>query len=454
MSTREFPALGFDPAPGTISAIQQMVDNLGTVAKDLGEARDTMLKVGQGGSIWEGKAAEAFHGKVGEVPGYLAKAHQSLGDAAKVLEGWANDLNSMQRTAADYETQAEAALRTLRSAQANPNLGLAGQQFDTGQALREAQSKYDAAKAQVDTANADLEHIHQAATRLLEQHQGLADEVAKALRKAKDEAPEEPGFFGRIGEWMNDIAEGIANLAKDAWQFIKDHADLIAKIGDVLSAIGTVLSVVAVATSWIPGVNAVTAAAAVGVSAAAMGTHLLAKAAGADVSWTKIGFDAIGMIPGGGSAKGVVGAVKVLPKAIKAGKNAAKFAEEGSKVAKGISAATKTISRAGVQKVGANANLVNNLFVKPVNKVAGLLGREAPLLDKLAVRSVETGGKTLLRTTEMVHTAHSGAAVIAGAAVETVKQGAVTVGKWEAQPYIDNAKDNAMSTFQNAVSGR
>jgi hypothetical protein len=112
--------------------------------------------------------------------------------------------------------------------------------------------------------------------------------------------------------------------------------------------------------------------------------------------------------------------------------------------------ATKTISRAGVHKIGTNANLVNK-GIKDINAVSGKL---LPKIGELSVASVERGGKTLLRTKEMVHTAQSGAAVIADATVETVKQGAITVGKWEAQPYIDNAKDSAMRTFQNAVSGR
>lgn len=438
MSPTTYPALGFDPAPGTVGSIQQLVANLGSVARDLGDAHDTMLKVGQGGSIWEGKAAEAFQGKVGELPGYLSKANHSLGDAAKVLDSWATDLSSMQRTAADYEAQAEAALRAVTSAQGNPDLGLANQTFDTDQALKDAQGRYDAAKRQLDKANADLEHIREAAKRLLHQHQGLADEVARALRDAKDEAPEEPGFFDRIGEWIGGIVDGIKDLAKDAWQFVKDHADLIAKIGDVLSAIGTVLSIVAVATSWIPGVNAITAAAAVGVSAAAMGAHVLAKAAGADVSWTKIGFDALGMIPGAGSAKGAVGAAKILPKAIKAGKAAATVAEDGAKLAKGANAAREVMSAASIQRIGANANVYN----KTVGRVFGTV----------EVKSVATGGKNLLRMPAMAHTATSGGAVIAGTGVEVVRQGAVTVGKWEAQPYIDNAKETGASIFHRVAA--
>jgi hypothetical protein len=91
------------------------------------------------------------------------------------------------------------------------------------------------------TASAgELEVIRDAAKRLLQQHSDLADQVADALRKAKDEAPEEPGLFDRIGEMLGDLIDGIKELATDVWNFVKEHADVIAKIGEVLSKVGNV----------------------------------------------------------------------------------------------------------------------------------------------------------------------------------------------------------------------
>ncbi|CAM4202957.1 flagellar export protein FliJ [Kibdelosporangium persicum] len=294
-----YPAIGFNPAPGTVGSVTSVADNMSTVAKELNEAYTSLTSIGRGGSVWEGEAASGFQGKVGELPDYLDKARRSLGDASKVLQDWAADLESMQRTAQDYEAQAKKALQAVRNAENNPDLGLAGQMFDTEEALRTAQQRFDQAKQQLTNAENDLTAIREQAKRLLEQHQELADRVADALRRAKDEAPEEPGFFDRIGEALSDIVDGVKELAGDVWNFVKEHADVIAKIGTVLSAVGNVLGVVAIATCWIPGVNAVTATAAAVVSGAAAGTKLLAKAAGADVSWTSIGMDAIGVIPGG-----------------------------------------------------------------------------------------------------------------------------------------------------------
>lgn len=323
-----YPALGFDPAPGVVDRVQGMTDNLASVATELGEAHAALTSIGKSDSVWEGQASYAFQGKVGELPSYLDKAHRSLGDAAKVLHGWVDDLSSLQRTAGEYEVDAQKALQAVQSAHSNPDLGLGGQRFDTAEALQDAQARFDAAKSQLNRAKGDLEEIRQAAKRLFEQHQELADRVAEALHRAKDEAPEEPGFFDRIGEALGDLVEGIQELAGDVWNFVKEHADVIAKIGDVLSAIGNVLGVVAIATCWIPGVNAVTATAAAVVSGAAAGTKLLAKAAGADVSLASIGLDALGAIPGGSV---IAGGKNAVTQAIRAGKGINKIPIAGVK---------------------------------------------------------------------------------------------------------------------------
>ncbi|GAA1966884.1 putative T7SS-secreted protein [Amycolatopsis minnesotensis] len=451
-----YPALGFDPAPGVVATVTGVATTLGKVATDIGIAHDDLTKLNRSDGFWEGDGAQAFKGTVGEVPDYLNKAHTSLADASRTLGKWAEDLGTMQRQAAEFEQQAAAAQSQVTRAQGNPNLKLAGQSFEDPAQLQEAENALGAAQQQVTKAQDDLDAIRGAAKRLREQHLDLAGQVAAALRRAKDEAPEEPGMLERIGNAIGKMVDGIKDLAGKAWQWVKDHADVIAKIGDVLSAVGTVLSVVAAATSWIPGVNAVTAAAAVGVSAAAAGTHLLAKAAGANVSWSTIAFDGLGMIPGAGAGKGALGAAKVLPKAVKAGRNAAKFAEEGSKMASGARAMGKTFSRAGSQQIGGGANLVNK-GIDGVNKVAKFLGKEGEGIQNLTVNSWKPGGRSLATlglTEKALHTAESGAAVAAGAAVVTGKQAVVTVGKWEAEPYVEQGREAVSQGVSKALGGR
>jgi uncharacterized protein YukE len=83
-----YPALGFDPAPGTVNAVQSLAENLQKVAVDIGQAHDRLDNIGKDKGIWQGKAAQAFEQKVGPLPDYLHKANQSLGDAGKVLGQW------------------------------------------------------------------------------------------------------------------------------------------------------------------------------------------------------------------------------------------------------------------------------------------------------------------------------------------------------------------------------
>ncbi len=446
--TPEYPALGFDPAPGAVTTVESVAADLQQVATKMGSAHEALAKIGHQDGLWEGEAAEAFLGTVDELPKYLDQAHRSLTGAARTLSQWSYDLSSMQQKARSFEAEAVAAQQRIREAESNPNLRLAGQRFPDQASLQEAEHKLAEAQAAVNKSNADLKAILEQAKRLLQQHDEVAKGVEDALRRAAEEAPEKPGLLERLGNALDQLGADISDAAGKAWQWIQDHADMIAKIGDVLSTVGTVLSVVAAATSWIPGVNAVTACAAVGVSAAAVGTHALAKAAGAKVSWSTMAFDAIGMIPGGGAAKGGLAATKILPKATNSGKTAAKFAESG-KVAAGAEASAKSLNRSGAQAVGSRANMVNNV----ISKFGG---------EGLAVNSWKTGESAMLTGSEKVaHTAQSGSAVAAGTGVLATEKGAVMVGKWEAQPYIEkgetavkDAAGNAAHGFQNALAAR
>lgn len=126
---RDYPALGFDPAPGATERVGALAADLGSVATELGAAQQALTSIGHSSGIWQGDAAEAFHDKLGELPEYLEKANRSLGDAARALDQWSADLSSMQRTAARYEAEATQMLQRLQAAESSPDLGLAGQTF-------------------------------------------------------------------------------------------------------------------------------------------------------------------------------------------------------------------------------------------------------------------------------------------------------------------------------------
>lgn len=361
-----YPALGFDPAPGTAGKAEALAQDFGRVARELGEAHSALIQIGRGGGIWQGEAAEKFQARLGELPGFLDKAHRSLGDGAKALGQWASDLSSMQTTAAHYEAQAAEARQRLNHARSNPDLGLAGRTFTDAQSLQQAESRYHAAAAELNTAQRELNDIRDMAKRLLAQHEDLASQVANALKRAKDEAIKEPGFFDRLGEAFDKFAHGVADLAAKTWQWVKDHAEDIKKIGDVLSTVSSVLGVIAIATAAFEPVGAIFAAAAGVTSVAAMAAHGVAKAAGADVSWTSIAGDALGAVPFvGGVAKGA----KIASLAKNAGVAAnAATAARATKIASSLQSTTgKAMSL--VEKAGMRGS------TKLILKGEGMAGR-------------------------------------------------------------------------------
>lgn len=448
-----FPALGFNPTPGNTGTVSTLASNFLTVSGHLEQAREAMVKAGRTGGFWAGDAAEAFHGDIGQLPDYLDKATKSLGDAGKALDGWANDLTTLQHSAADYEQQAETAIRQVDAAQSNPDLALAGEEFSDQQSLEQAQQRLTTAESELGQAEADLNEIREQAMRLFGQHQDLVREVEDALNKAKDEAPNKPGgFFHDLGAAFGSVLNGISSLAKNTWNFVKKHANVIAKIGDVLSAVGTVLSVAAAATAEIPVVGEVVEVASLGVNAEALGAHALAKAAGANVSDVTLAGDALGMIPGGSMLKGLSGVGKVARVAKSAGK-AIKAGENGARLADGAAAASREVTEISTEQLGKWAHQAQSV----ASHVPGMSG----LATKISVDSVTVGGKMVEKAGKMVniggttlYTASNTTAQVAGAAAGTVKKLAPKVAEWESQPYLGNAEDSAKSFADKLVHGQ
>ncbi|MGH3917193.1 MAG: putative T7SS-secreted protein, partial [Pseudonocardiaceae bacterium] len=285
-----FEALGFDPAPGQLASIESVGQRFTVVSRALGDAHQALTRIGRADDIWQGAAAQAFQNTVGELPGYLDKAHQSLGEASRALRLWHTDLASMQQRAADLEAGARTALQALEQAQANPDLGLGGQYFSDPGSLQAAQQRLDAAFAAVRQAETELEAVREQARRLLAQHTELADEVAQALDRAREIAPEEPGFFERLGETLgralDDAVEGIRDslvaLAEASWQLIEDNANLIAAVSDVLADLSTIVGAAGDIYGFFPtpvtlGLDTAFNVVGLGLQGLALGGHLLAR---------------------------------------------------------------------------------------------------------------------------------------------------------------------------------
>jgi phage shock protein A len=312
VSAREFPALGFDPAPGELDGITDLAGKYRAVSTDLTEADDSIRQIVRKQGIWQGEASEAFARRIGPLPRYLEGAARSMGEAADALEGWSRDLGELQKRAADLEARAEAAAKAAEEARANPDLALANRTFPDQPSLQIAQRLLDNAGRQLQTAIDGCQNIQDAAKRLQQEHTEAAGRVAEALRKAKELAPDEPDVLDKltdaVGGALGDLTNTLADGVDEAVNFVQDHAELIAKLSDVSGDVGNALGLVGEFLP--PPADVVASAVATGLGVTALQGHALAKAAGADVAPETLIFDGIGtgtsllgaFLPPGGAA--------------------------------------------------------------------------------------------------------------------------------------------------------
>ncbi|SFW57650.1 putative T7SS-secreted protein [Amycolatopsis australiensis] len=316
MSARDFPALGFDPAPGDLDGITDLAGKYRAVSKDLTEADDSLRQIVRKQGIWQGEASEAFARRIGPLPQYLEGAARSMGEAADALEKWSQDLGDLQKRAADLEARAEAAAQAAEQARANPDLALANRTFPDQQSLQIAQRLLDNAGQQLQTAIDGCQNIQDAAKQLQQEHTDAASRVAEALRKAKELAPDEPDVLDKLsdalGGALGDLANTFADGVDAAWNFVQDHAELVSKLSDVVGDIGNGLGVLSDVVP--PPADKLASVVATGLGLGALSGHLVAKAAGADVSTETLIFDVAG------AATSLAGVADVLPDtAIKVG---------------------------------------------------------------------------------------------------------------------------------------
>ncbi len=346
-----FPHIGWDPTPGSVEDTRDLAKQLGKLAGELGTALGELERIETG--AWKGKTAVAFSEYVGkDVTPLIRKSHESFDKASRALHRWADDLQEFQVRADRLEKSAGDKLDAKAEAQ-----GKAGS--DGSMELGKASSAVDGV----------IQKVHE----LEEDYRAAARQVSKELDKAGDIAPDEPGFWDKLGH-------GIANAWDATGDWLKEHADLIKEIGDILSDVTAILGVLAIITLPFEPLGAIFGAAAVLTSGMALLAHSVAKASGADVSWLTMGTDALGLLPGIGLlGKGA----KVASKAA-AAERIAEFGS-GFKVS-GIERAFNVIATGDMAKSveGGVGLLGRRIVLGGAGKDLGLLSHESGAMSRLA----------------------------------------------------------------------
>ncbi|WP_308310817.1 enoyl-CoA hydratase/isomerase family protein [Streptomyces sp. GbtcB6] len=330
---------------------RDLAKQLGKLAGELGTALGELERIETG--AWKGKTAIAFSEYVGQdVTPLIRKSHESFDKASRALHRWADDLQDFQDRADRLEKSAGEKLDAKAKAQAKAG-------SDGSTELGEASSAVDGV----------IQKVHE----LEEDYRAAARQVSKELDKAGDIAPDEPGFWDKLGH-------GIANAWDATGDWLKEHADLIKEIGDILSDVTAILGVLAIITLPFEPLGAIFGAAAVLTSGMALLAHSVAKASGADVSWLTMGTDALGLLPGIGLlGKGA----KVASKAA-AAERIAEFGS-GFKVS-GIERAFNVIATGDMAKSveGGIGLLGRRIVLGGAGKDLGLLSHESGAMSRLS----------------------------------------------------------------------
>lgn len=341
--------IGWDPTPGDVTDTRELAKKLGGLATELGNAVRDLERIECG--AWKGKTALAFTEYIGQdVTPLVRKSHESFDKASRALHRWAGELQDFQDEADRLDKSAGRKLEAR--AEAKPNTEESGK------------------------ASGDVDGVIQQVNDLEDRYGRAAGAISKELDKAGDIAPDEPGFWDKL-------TKGVADAWDATGQWIKDHADMIKMIGDLLSDLSGILGMLAIITAPFEPIGAIFATAAVVTSGLALVSHLVAKAAGADVSWVSIGFDALGSLPGiGAFSKGV--------KVADGGVAAARAGQLG-KGFKGVSTISRNIVGVGDNVAGAATLTFRTKTIGLGGlKAGGFISTEGGLMNRMSLVAEQT----------------------------------------------------------------
>ncbi|MEU0407383.1 putative T7SS-secreted protein [Streptomyces griseorubiginosus] len=260
-------------------------DSLTTTAQSLLAYGDVLVEAGEGLAKidtvdgWRGPAGDAFRDRFHGQPTRWIEAGNEFHAAANALYDYLNTLRAAQQRAAEAISRyarGEAATANARNAHDRQVTEARGKGDNTeipfndpGEADRAgARADLDAARGNVDTAG------HTAAA---------------LVRKATESAPERPGFWSKVGDFLGDVGDGLVeggktvvnDLASFGNAMVQHPGDSAAMLGGMLlagvSAGGEGLGVALDAT----GVGAVAGVPLNVVSAAGIATGVGLAGAGA-----------------------------------------------------------------------------------------------------------------------------------------------------------------------------
>ena len=308
---RHLPTLGFDPTPGDVAASRAVAQTTGAAAEALHEIAAVLA--GSAGGEWRGKAAIAFRDLLDDdFKPKVDKAAKAFDQAARVLHRWTVHMEDEQRRAAHLERRAHDAHEHARGAR-----GRAAQvrvpdvvpedptSLSRHEDAVEQRRHYE---RQADDADRELAAARDDARRLQDAYEAAGQDAARQLKHAMDLAPDEPGFWDRLGSGilgaLDKIGDAVADLGDWATDLLHTIAPVLELIGDLAALLSTACAILAL----VPVLTPLMAPAALALGGVALAGHYL-SAVGETGSFldaltdSEVLWDAAGLVTGGAVLK-------------------------------------------------------------------------------------------------------------------------------------------------------
>ncbi|WP_370357330.1 DUF6531 domain-containing protein [Catenulispora sp. MAP12-49] len=232
-----------------VESVQALAKEFGDFAHDVEAAYHNLNSFGSDTAAmkWIGQTADAFKNQYGPLPGRLQKLYTSYSEASDALSAYAPLLQAAQtkadtalRQAQDAHADLQRATSTANNAATDLKTAQQNQAANPNQqAVTDAQTAHDTAQTNLNNAKAKMAALTKQANDAYNDRITAAKTCGSALHKAQGD-----GIHNK--SWWDHVAEDLS-----------DWGGEIAKVAGELAPI---LMVVALATSWIPGVDVVTAA--------------------------------------------------------------------------------------------------------------------------------------------------------------------------------------------------
>jgi hypothetical protein len=320
VTTYEFPALGFDPAPGEPEAVSSGAEAGRRFAERLASDVATLRRMSA--SDWIGDAGDRFRDKVKDLPRDLDRSRAAYDATSRALTEYAGELSAAQRQARSLEEEAAAALRQMQAAQAQA--GSIGRTVPANDAERaRLTADYRGAVGRANQYGDHLNAIQARARQLQADTAARADQAAGRIRAASDAPYHEPHWWEKA--WDSFMG------------WVRDNADILKKISGILKIVSAVCALL----SFIPVVGAFFGTVALIAGGLSLLIDVAVKLATGEGSWAGIALDAaLTFIPGGKLTK-------MLGTPFKAAGRA--FARAAPELAGGITRGARAFSH-GVQQ--------------------------------------------------------------------------------------------------------